>query len=1342
MYIKQNIKPEIHKIITMQTLSSNLSKIFFTLFLLIGFQSVQAQNTTWTGNTNTDWTNAANWTNGVPTNTYNVIIPNVANTPILVTAGNINNLTIEVGGILNIEAGALLTVNTDVTVGGTLNQATGTTIAIGGNFTRTGTFTPANLSIIEFFGTGNNQIFGTANTVFETINLNKTAGDMIFEVNAFVDEAFTIPVNVRLVARQNVIVDFRDNFIINGSILFDAPANYVANSYIRFSGNKNTVIGGSAIPNFRHLLVAKSSAANTVTANVDIITFASFRVTGGTFILSNNRKLTIREHFERVATAVFTAQANSIVEFNGDIESRIETASVVFPNLIINKTAANPATSATTQVRIDDNNVSVTVTEQLVLTRGRFVSTYNNRLLIIANGATTTAPTAVSFVQGPVRKIGNTAFTFPIGKNGRVGRLTITPTTQGADTDEFTAEYFGTFFGAFLVEAPLVDISNREYWRLERSIVSSTTASVTLHWENGTTSGLNGPLATIGIANLLTAQWNLTLSQWESRGNIATTGTVATNGTVRSVDGVDAFDVNSFWTLGYADDNLDWGSAWLGDISSNWHDPNNWSPDVVPNIQNDVLIIGERPNQPIISTANASAKSLNIPLALTPAINANPPATLTIDIDRTLTVGNNTTDGVITNSGTINNNGTIVNTNSFFNLNTSAINNNGTITSTTQAGTFVNGNSNNSTAVFNNQGTLIVSGNRNFDNNANATFNNLAGGFLVCQGAFRNRDNQGGGAVFNNNGTVQASRNFTNDRPFTGLGLVDFRSGITSTISGTQPITHRVDINKTGNSVILQSNMTILDDLTVPANITFQIGNATNPSVNATFQGNLTNNGTITAQANSTATFSGNTNTTLNGNMTLQHIIIDKTSGANLQINNNTTANGDVTISNGTLQINNGNSLSIAQNLINNASLEGQINSTVTFTGATAANISGTGTSNFHNLIMNKTANLTLNKAIQVRGGLNLTAGLINTDNTNLLIINDNATATSGNANSYINGPMRKVGDDPFVFPVGKGGKWARIAITDLVNTNINDFFTAEYSKNKFTAYTDTLPPIYNISINEYWDLDRGNIGGGIGTTEGKVTLYWENGVFSGIDEVAMPDLVVAKGNGTAWQSEGGDVVGTIGSGNVTSLVRINTFSPFTFGSLSEGVNPLPVNLLSFDAKKINANQVKLFWTTASEQNTSHFEVQRSYNATNFESFASVQAAGNSISLKNYETLDNTPAQGYNYYRLKMIDLDGSFKYSSIVAVKIDGTVDFFVEKVYPNPTMGEVNIQFYLPENEKYEITIFDMQGRIVKSMRGNNDFSALIENKIDLGNIQSGTYFIKLYSQGKQIIERIIKQ
>jgi hypothetical protein len=121
----------------------------------------------------------------------------------------------------------------------------------------------------------------------------------------------------------------------------------------------------------------------------------------------------------------------------------------------------------------------------------------------------------------------------------------------------------------------------------------------------------------------------------------------------------------------------------------------------------------------------------------------------------------------------------------------------------------------------------------------------------------------------------------------------------------------------------------------------------------------------------------------------------------------------------------------------------------------------------------------------------------------------------------------------------------------------------------------------------------------------------------------------------------------------------------FTFGRRDQ--TPLPVRLVSFTGQYLDG-QVQLKWQSSSEENTSHFEVERSADGKNFSPVLTKKAQGHSASLVSYNAIDHSPLGGTSYYRLKMVDLDGTFEYAKLVSVSSEGGL---AVRVYPNPSTG-----------------------------------------------------------------------
>ncbi len=181
----------------------------------------------------------------------------------------------------------------------------------------------------------------------------------------------------------------------------------------------------------------------------------------------------------------------------------------------------------------------------------------------------------------------------------------------------------------------------------------------------------------------------------------------------------------------------------------------------------------------------------------------------------------------------------------------------------------------------------------------------------------------------------------------------------------------------------------------------------------------------------------------------------------------------------------------------------------------------------------------------------------------------------------------------------------------------------------------------------------------------------------------------------------------------------------------------LPITLLEFSANG-NMNTVTTKWTTSQELNSDLFEVEHSADGINFKKFGLLKAAGNSSTQKEYQLEHLQPIMGLNYYRLKMIDLDGSFTYSAVVKVIFNygksGPVAF------PNPVFDKltVMIPIQMGLNNKLTINVFDSKGAAVYKKQSSG-----ITNFVDFSSYAVGNYFVVLSDEtGKTVWkETIIK-
>lgn len=167
----------------------------------------------------------------------------------------------------------------------------------------------------------------------------------------------------------------------------------------------------------------------------------------------------------------------------------------------------------------------------------------------------------------------------------------------------------------------------------------------------------------------------------------------------------------------------------------------------------------------------------------------------------------------------------------------------------------------------------------------------------------------------------------------------------------------------------------------------------------------------------------------------------------------------------------------------------------------------------------------------------------------------------------------------------------------------------------------------------------------------------------------------------------------------------------------------LPVSLASWEATPVSG-KVKLQWTTSTEENTDRFIVERSAYGSIFQPVASVKAAGNSASEISYETEDVHPLSGRSFYRLKTVDLDGSFSYAAIRVVIIS---DKQTTRILGNPVNDVLQLVTTI-ENNKAVWTIVNAAGQVVSNGR-----IASGRQKIDTSSLAAGQYWLWVRSENR---------
>jgi hypothetical protein len=172
-----------------------------------------------------------------------------------------------------------------------------------------------------------------------------------------------------------------------------------------------------------------------------------------------------------------------------------------------------------------------------------------------------------------------------------------------------------------------------------------------------------------------------------------------------------------------------------------------------------------------------------------------------------------------------------------------------------------------------------------------------------------------------------------------------------------------------------------------------------------------------------------------------------------------------------------------------------------------------------------------------------------------------------------------------------------------------------------------------------------------------------------------------------------------------------------------------PVTLLNFTAQQEGNNNL-LQWQTATEINSSYFNIQRSTDGRNFTGLGKVSAAGNASTKHAYNYTDlNADKLGFRvlYYRLQMVDKDGKYTYSSIAAIKMSSP---FALSLYPDPANTQATLVFNELAANNYTVKVSDLYGKTVAQLNGTA--AAGVNNlALDVSSYPAGTYIVTITDQ-----------
>ncbi|MBI3233849.1 MAG: T9SS type A sorting domain-containing protein [Bacteroidetes bacterium] len=377
-----------------------------------------------------------------------------------------------------------------------------------------------------------------------------------------------------------------------------------------------------------------------------------------------------------------------------------------------------------------------------------------------------------------------------------------------------------------------------------------------------------------------------------------------------------------------------------------------------------------------------------------------------------------------------------------------------------------------------------------------------------------------------------------------------------------------------------------------------------------------------------------------------------------------------------------------------------------------------------------------------INGTLTLTSGKVMLDSFNLNM-GTSATISGNDATKYIqtmndaaNGGalVRNLDNSgtPVLFPVGT----STYTPVRLVNTGASSgAFTARVFDGILTNGTSgsALTASSN-TVNRTWLVENVSAG----TYNVTMRLQWNESDESG--SFYRTWCGIGHYTGGTWVKDAPlpSIAGTVANSWYRELSGLTSFSPFGVGDF---MSPLPVKMVKFVAAAQN-NDVKLDWSTASELNNDHFEIERSIDGKSWTKIGEVAGKGNSNILTNYSYTDlNVSNNNVVYYRLRQVDFNGSSELSNIVSVAFGKMQTITIESVQPNPFTTGLNINLNLLTSEHVSVRIIDMNGKEVVSQSYDLSKDNHVISLDNLDKLSSGMYMIQVSTASETIMQRLMK-
>jgi len=222
----------------------------------------------------------------------------------------------------------------------------------------------------------------------------------------------------------------------------------------------------------------------------------------------------------------------------------------------------------------------------------------------------------------------------------------------------------------------------------------------------------------------------------------------------------------------------------------------------------------------------------------------------------------------------------------------------------------------------------------------------------------------------------------------------------------------------------------------------------------------------------------------------------------------------------------------------------------------------------------------------------------------------------------------------------------------------------------------------------------------------------------------ALDDLIITD-NPLLDECEVTSICDALDAGTITTNIMNNAAGCVNNLAIATACMSLPVEWLQPVVAKTKDNGIAISFATATQTNNSHFEIEHSDDGINYHFIRRIEGEGNTVTENFYSYMDEQPAIGSNYYRVKQVDFDDKFEYSNIASAQFNADE----LKIYPNPVKEELRV---IVEREE-AVSIYNQVGKLMMQLSLNE-----ATNRIDLSELNNGIYYLKVGNRTKVFIKK----